>query len=118
MIRKLVRYGALAAAFGLGACEKQLVVENPNNPETERVLVTPADAEVLIASYFKRWHDGLYRNLGSFHGMANVMSFANYSSLANNCQNSRQPFTGYVNVNSPGNVCRSEERRVGKECRL
>lgn len=112
MFRTLRRYGALVAVAGLGACEDQLVVTNPNSPETGRVIATPADAEALIASYYKRWHDGLYRTITNFHGMANVMSFQNYSSLANNCQNSRQPFTQPTNSNAPGNTCAGEQQRV------
>ena len=112
MIRNVIKYGALAALVGLGACEDQLVVENPNSPETRRVLATPADAEALLASYYKRWHDGLYRNQANIHGMANVMSFQNYSSLANNCQGQRTPMSGAFNGNSPGNQCQSEQQRV------
>jgi len=112
MIRNIIRWGVLVATVGLGACEKQLVVTNPNNPETARVLASPLDAEALIGSYYKRAHDGLYRNLGNFHGMANVMSFQNYSSLANNCQNSRYAFTGSTNSNAPGNTCQGEQQRV------
>lgn len=111
MIRSMTRCTvALATVLGLGACDLEVV--NPNAPETERVLATPADAEALIGSYYRRWHDGLYRTLGSFHGMANMMSFQNYSSLANNCQNSRTPFSGAANENHPGNVCQGEQQRV------
>ena len=45
MIRNLLRYGALVGAVGLGACD--LAVDNPNQPDTKRVLATPADAEAL-----------------------------------------------------------------------
>jgi len=111
MIRTMIRYAAaLTAAIGLGACDLEVV--NPNDPETARVLATPNDAEALIGSYYRRWHDGLYRNLGSFHGMANMMSLQNYSSLANNCQNARTPFSGAANENTPGNVCQGEQQRV------
>src|SRR5262249_4309927 len=33
----------------------------------------------------------------------------NFSSLANNCQNIRTPFTGASNVNNPGNPCAGEQ---------
>ena len=36
----------------------------------------PLDAENLMANYYKRWHEGLYRTTGNFEGMANIMSFA------------------------------------------
>ena len=110
MIRNVFKFGALAGmVVALGACEKDLVVTNPNSPETRRVLAVPADAEALLAGYYKRWNDGLYRNLGTVQGMANMLSFQNYSSLANNCQNARTQFTGVGNSNTPGNVCQGEQ---------
>ena len=117
MRRKLIPYVALLAAFGLGACNEQsLVVTNPNAGETQRVLGTPDDAEKLLGSYYKRWYAGLYgaqgdNPPGTFEGMANIMSLQNYSSLANNCQNNRYPFTGASNSNLPGNVCSGEQSR-------
>ena len=113
MIRNVMKVSALAAMVAaLGACEKQLEVTNPNSPETRRVLATPSDAEALLSGYYKRWHDGLYNGTGNFHGMANMLSFATYSSLANNCLNGRTPFTGSSNTNNPGNVCSGEQSRV------
>src|SRR5687768_6367691 len=102
MIRTLIRYCALAGAVGLGACDLEVI--NPKAPETERVLATPADLEALLGGYYKRWHDGLYRGLGSVWGIANVQSFENYSSLANNAQNARAGIPRPPNDNSIGNV--------------
>jgi hypothetical protein len=83
MLRNLVRCGALAGVFVLGACE--LEVTNPNQPETARVLATPADVESLLGAQYLRWHIGVYGNsLLGVRGMADVMSFENFSSLANN----------------------------------
>ncbi|HEX7937667.1 MAG TPA: hypothetical protein VF483_01675, partial [Gemmatimonadaceae bacterium] len=65
--------------------------------------------ENLLGGYYKRWHSGLYQGLGNVHGMANMMSFQTYSSLANNCLNARTQFTGYSNGNQPGNVCAGEQ---------
>ncbi len=109
MIRKVLKFAALAAAVGLGACDKQLVVGNPNSGETARVIGTPADAEALISSYYKRWYAGVYGSTTRVDGMANIFAMMNYSSLANNCQNSHAPFTGATNGNSPGNVCAGEQ---------
>lgn len=109
--RSAVALVAAAGLAALGACN-QLDVTNPNNPDAERALATPSDAENMMASYYKRWHDGLYRNLGNFEGMANIMSFQNYSDLANNCQNARFPFSGAINLNTIGNVCSGEQSRV------
>jgi hypothetical protein len=113
MIRNLIRYAALAAAVGLGACgEKQLAVTNPNQGDTKRVLGTPADAENLLGTYYKRWSSGVYGSTTDIEGMANIYSMMNYSSLANNCQNSHYPFSGATNFNSPGNTCHNEQFRL------
>ena len=110
MFRTSIRYLALAGAIGVGACD--LAVDNPNQPNTDKVLATPTDAEALIGGYYKAWHQSLYGTgnpPGNFEGMANIMSFANYSSLANNCQNARTPFTGASNANHPGNPCSGDQ---------
>ncbi len=111
MIRNLMRYGSLAGVLvGLTACD--LDVSNPNDPGTAEVLATPADAEALLGSYYRRWHAGMYTGLGNVNGMAAVMSFENYSSLANNCQNARGPIPRPANDNSISNVCQGEQARV------
>ena len=112
---KLIPYVALLAAFGLGACgEDSLVVKNPTAGGTNQVLGTPDDAEKLLGSYYRRWYAALYGGPGAnppttFEGMANIMSFQNYSSLNNECQNSRYPFSGASNGNSPGNGCAGDQ---------
>jgi hypothetical protein len=106
---------ALVAVIGIGACDKQLTVDNPNAGNTGKVIGNPLDAEALLGSYYKRWHDGLWSRdnpPANFEGMANQMSLMNYSSLANNCQNARTPFSGATNVNTPGNTCQGEQQRL------
>jgi len=110
MTRKFLRFAALAGALTLGACD--LAIENPTSGDTERVLGSPADAENLISTYFKRWHSGVYGSTGDLEGMASVMSMMNYSSLANNCLNNHAPFANIANGNSPGNVCAGEQSRL------
>jgi hypothetical protein len=113
MIRLSLRCAVLGlAALSLVACDNNLEVTNPNNPDGETLLGRPSDAEALLSSYYKRWHEGLYRTTGNFEGMANVMSFQNFSDLANNCQNQRLPFSGAINNNAIGNTCESEQKRV------
>ena len=112
MNRKLLTGAVLLAAISLGACEKQLTVVNPNSGETKRVLGTPNDAEALIGTYYKRWSVGVFSATGDLQGMANNLAMMNYSSLANNCQNSHLPFTGAANANAPGNVCQGEQERL------
>ena len=110
MIRKLLRTAALLGAFGLGACD--LAVDNPNQPNTKKVLATPADLESLLGSYYRRWHDGVYRGTGNIEGIANVQSFQNYSSLANNCQNARAGIPRATNDNSLGATCGGDQQRI------
>ncbi|MBP6771537.1 MAG: RagB/SusD family nutrient uptake outer membrane protein [Gemmatimonadaceae bacterium] len=113
MHSKLLRYAALAVAvIGLGACDEELAVANPNAGETARVLGTAADAEALLGTYYRRWSSGVYGSTANLEGMANVQSLMNYSSLANNCQNARAPFSGAANSNAPGNVCAGEQYRL------
>jgi hypothetical protein len=110
MMNKFIRLAVLAGAVGLGACD--LAIENPTSGDTKRVLGSPADAENLISTYFKRWHSGVYGSTGSLEGMASVMSLMNYSSLANNCLNNHAPFANISNGNTPGNVCQGEQSRL------
>jgi hypothetical protein len=112
MIRKYLPGLVLAAVAGLSACDKQLTVDNPNSGDTKRVLGTPNDAESLIGTYYKRWSSGVYGSTTNLEGMANIFALMNYSSLANNCQNSHAPFTGASNVNAPGNTCSGEQSRL------
>lgn len=100
----------LMGALGLAGCD--LDVQNPNDPETERVLSSPRDVESLAGAQYKRWHEGLYTNLGNVNGMASVQSFENYSALANNCMNQRNPIPRPANNNQVGNGCGEEQVRV------
>ena len=112
MTRSFFRTAAIAVTVvGLAACkDESLAVVNPNQGDTKRVLGTPNDAEALLGTYYRRWSSGVYGTTGNVEGMANQMSFMNYSSLANNCQNARSPFTGATNSNAPGNVCLGEQQ--------
>jgi hypothetical protein len=110
MMRNLIRYAALAAVVSVGACD--LKVANPNNPETARVLATPADVESTISSYYKRWHAGMWSTLSNVQGMANVQSFEDYSSLSNNCMGQRVGIPRAANDNTIGNGCAAEQLRV------
>jgi hypothetical protein len=115
MNRTMIRSAALAAALlALGGCDtdKGLAVTNPNQGDTKRVLGTPNDAENLLGSYYRRWSSGVYGSTADLQGMANMMSLQNYSSLANNCQNARAPFSGASNANNPGNGCAAEQYRL------
>ena len=111
MNRTWIRSAAIVTALlGLGACD--LVVQNPNNPETARVLASSTDVESLIGTYYKRWHEGLFRNTNSVVLMGMVQSFEDFSSLSNNCMGQRVTIPRPPNDNSIGNGCASEQLRV------
>lgn len=110
MNRSLIRNGLLAGALVVGACD--LAVQNPNQPETERVLQTPADVQNLLSTQYLRWHSAMYGALGNVWGMANVQSFENYSSLSNNCQGQRVGIPRAANDNKVGNGCSGDQRRI------
>src|SRR5450759_3110265 len=113
MIRKILRFAALAGAVGLWACsEKQLNVTNPNSGDTGRVLGTPNDAAALISTYYKRWASGLWGNTSNVDCETDVLSRMNYSSLANNCMNTHAPWSGSTSLNSPGHTCAVEQIRL------
>ncbi len=113
MNRKIIRSVVLFAAVAvLGGCEETLTVQNPNQGETSRVLGTPADAENLLGSFYRRWMSGVYGSGTDVQGMANIFSLMNYSSLANDGQNSHAPFSGATNYNNPGNVVQNNQFRL------
>jgi hypothetical protein len=109
-IRSLIRCGVFAGAIGLGACD--LVVTNPNNPDTERVLARPSDVEALLGGQYLRWHIGTYGNaISNVLGMANVLSFENFSSLANNGMGQVISIPRPILNNAVGNTFAAEHRR-------
>lgn len=111
MNRFWIRSAAFAVAFvGIAGCD--LAVRNPNNPETARVIATPADLEALLGTYYKRWHSALYNNTTSVALMAMVQSFEDFSSLSNNCMGQRVTIPRPANDNSVGNGCGDEQLKV------
>ncbi|CAN5865773.1 hypothetical protein BH11GEM1_BH11GEM1_11760 [soil metagenome] len=111
MNRTWIRSAAIVTALiGLGACD--LKVQNPNNPETARVLASSTDVESLIGTYYKRWHSALYTNTSSVALMAMVQSFEDFSSLSNNCMGQRVTIPRPPNDNAIGNGCASEQLKV------
>jgi hypothetical protein len=111
MNRSQIRSAAIAVAMlGLGACE--LKVDNPNKPETDRVLASPVDIESLLGNYYRRWHEGLYRTTGNVGLMAMVQSFEDFSSLSNDCMGQRVTIPRPANDNSIGNGCKDQQLRI------
>lgn len=110
MLRFLTRMTLAAGVVAVAACE--MAVTNPNQPETDRVLATPADVESLLGTQYLRWHIAMYGALGNTWGMASVQSFENFSSLSNNCMGQRVGIPRAGNDNQVGNGCASEQRRT------
>jgi hypothetical protein len=110
MNRTVLRYGALAGVLVASACDLQ--VDNPNDPGTEQVLASPLESEALVGSYYRRWHGGMYTGIGNYWGIANVQSFENYSSLANNGQNARAGIPRPANDNAVSNVTEGENKAL------
>ncbi|MFC1492331.1 hypothetical protein ACFL6O_00105 [candidate division KSB1 bacterium] len=46
----------IIVSLTIGGCTTDMDIRNDNNPDTKRVLVTPADVENLIASSFRLYH--------------------------------------------------------------
>jgi len=114
MVRQIFRIAVLAGTVGaMAACkDSALAVTNPNSGDTQRVLGTPADAESLLGGYYKRWAAGMYGSTSNIQGMGDIFGMMNYSSLANNCMNTHAPWSGSVNLNSPGHTCLVEQLRL------
>ena len=110
MLRTLIRCGAVAGVVGLGACKLEVI--NPNSPATVQVKLTPADLENFLGTQFRRWHASLHGTVTNIWGMANVMSFENFSTLSNNCQGQRVGIPRPGNDNAVGNACGPEQLRV------
>lgn len=111
MTRSFIRYGALAAGLlAVSACD--LDVQNPNNPETGRVLGNSSDLENFLGGYYKRWHAGMYNTTTNIWGMLLVQSLENYSSLANACMNQKAAIPRAPNDNAIGNQCEAEQKAV------
>jgi hypothetical protein len=111
MNRTWIRTAALVVGLlGTGACD--LVVQNPTQPETARVLASSSDVESLVSTYYKRWHEGLFRTTGNVSLMGYVQSFEDFSSLSNNCMGQRVTIPRPGNDNSIGNGCAAEQQKV------
>jgi hypothetical protein len=112
MIRNLIRCAVVVGLVGLGACDKQLVVTNPNSPDAKKALASPSDLENFVGSYYKRWHTAMYGSLSNMWGMSAVQSFEDFSTLSNNCMGQRVGIPRAANDNSIGNLCGPEQTRV------
>jgi hypothetical protein len=101
----------LVAAAG---CDDVLSVENPNNPETARVLATPADVEALIRGSYIQVLDPLLQSDGINMQLANV-AFENSSWPANFGMHERSKFPRDPIINAVSNQFHPDYYEVWSE---
>lgn len=106
----------LVALLGAVGCQDQLVVENKNNPDTDRVLATATDLEALLSTQYTRFHSCLWGSSTSTQPQMGVMSLENYSGLANFGMGPYGQFPRGQIENYPGYTYEPEQRRTWNVC--
>ncbi|HEX9894935.1 MAG TPA: hypothetical protein VGA78_13480, partial [Gemmatimonadales bacterium] len=110
MNRSFIRCGAVIGMIGLAACDVE--VANVNEPSRTQIKLQVADLENFLGTQYRRWHSALYGATGNIWGMANVMSFENFSTLSNNCQGQRVGIPRPINDNQVGSPCSGEQSLI------
>jgi hypothetical protein len=78
------RFALIAfAATGLAACGQDLAITNPNQGDIGRALARPSDVENLLAGGFNLAVASTTGSLDNLNSSFQVMSFENYTGLAN-----------------------------------
>ena len=90
------------------ACNEELTVPNPNNPDVERVLARPSDVESSIANSYGRMHQAAFGFNASITPALLTMSFENASDLNNWAMGPRSSIPRVVIANSRGNLYQDE----------
>lgn len=94
---------AVATAALVGCTDLGLEVENPNNPDRERVLANAADVESLAGAQFQQIISGTIGNIERVNTGMMTASFENASGLANNGLGPRSLLPRIPIDNSRGN---------------
>ncbi|NOT09935.1 MAG: hypothetical protein HOP28_17220 [Gemmatimonadales bacterium] len=110
----LRRLAGLAWVLTVGACSLDVI--NENNPDTDRVLATPADVQSLLGGQFTRVHSCLYNSSTSVRPQMNVMSFENFSGNANFGMSNRSGIPRAGIDNTLGNGFEGEHIRTWNIC--
>jgi hypothetical protein len=99
---RLIRFMMTAVLAGMVvACD--LEVTNVSNPDRERILKTPADAEELAGAQFQQITSAMFGALARTHTAMLTMAFENSSGLANNGLGPRSNFPRAPIDNGRGN---------------
>lgn len=108
-MRKLSFWIAPIAA-GLVACNSDLVVTNPNDPDVSRVLARPVDVETSIGNSYGRMHQAAFGFNGSITPSLLTMSFENSSDLNNWGMGPRSSIPRVTIANNRGNLYQDENQ--------
>jgi hypothetical protein len=106
-MRKLI-YLIAPIAAGVLACNNDLTVTNPNNPDVSRVLARPVDVETSIGNSYGRMHQAAFGNNTSITPALMTMSFENSSDLNNNGMGPRSGIPRVPIANNRGNLYQDE----------
>lgn len=94
----------LVATATVGCSDLGLEVENPNNPDRERVLANPADVESLAGAQFQQIISATLGNIERVNTSMLTASFENAAGLANNGMGPRSIMPRLPIDNSRGNA--------------
>ncbi|HUQ47971.1 MAG TPA: hypothetical protein VM053_06980 [Gemmatimonadaceae bacterium] len=106
-MRKLIFLIAPIAA-GLLACDTDLAVTNPNNPDVTRVLARPVDVETSISNSYGRMQQAAFGGNTSITPALLTMSFENSSDLNNFGMGPRSGIPRVAIANNRGNLYQDE----------
>ena len=106
-MRKLI-YLIAPIAAGVMACNNDLTVTNPNNPDVTRVLARPVDVEASIGASYGRMQQAAFGFNTSITPALLTMSFENSSDLNNNGMGPRSGIPRVAIANNRGNLYQDE----------
>src|SRR5690349_9085963 len=106
-MRKLI-FLITPIAAGMLACDNDLAVTNPNNPDVSRVLARPVDVETSIGNSYGRMHQAAFGFNTSITPALLTMSFENSSDLNNNGMGPRSGIPRVAIANNRGNLYQDE----------
>lgn len=105
---RYIRYLAAATLVGATFGCTDLEVTNPNNPDRQRVLASPADVEGLAAAQFQQINLATLGNIARVETGMQTASLMNASTLANNGLGPRSAIPRQPIDNARGNAYQTE----------
>lgn len=100
----------IPVAAGIVACNNDLALTNPNNPDVPRVLARPVDVETSIANSYARMQQAAFGFNTSITPALLTMSFENASGLNNFAMGPRGGIPRQTIANSRGNLYQDENQ--------